>query len=149
MPTLVLETFINAPAQACFDLVRDVRIHERSTSRTGDRDEDGTIGLGQKVTFESRHFGVRQRLTVAVVEFERPRRFVDEMTEGGFKSFRHVHEFVREGDGTLMRDTLVWESPYGILGRAADKLLLTPHLRRLVSARNAKLKLLAETASIA
>jgi ligand-binding SRPBCC domain-containing protein len=148
MPTLVLETFINAPARACFDLVRDVRIHERSTSRTGDRDEDGTVGLGQTVTFESRHFGGRQTLTVEVVEVERPRRFVDEMTAGAFKSFRHAHEFVPEGGGTLMRDTLVWESPYGILGRTADKLLLTRHLRRLVSTRNAKLKLIAETPSI-
>lgn len=143
MPTLIIETFINACAEICFDLMRDARLN---TAIVTPKDEKtvGAIWLGQTVTFEGRHFGMKQRLTVMVVEFDRPRLFADEMTKGVFKSFRHVHEFLPHGTGTLMRDTLVWESPFGIAGRLADKLLLVPHLRDLVTARNAKLKQLAD-----
>lgn len=148
MPAFTLETFINAPSETCFDLVRDVRIHTQTTSQTNERAvsgvTDGKIGFGQTVTFEGKHFGMRQRLTVRVTEFDRPRLFVDEMTEGRFKTFRHIHEFTPENGGTLMRDTLEWTSPFGILGWVVDRLLLERHLRDLVGTRNQKLKEIAE-----
>ena len=87
---------------------------------------------------------MRQRLTVKVVEFERPRLFVDEMTEGNFKTFKHIHEFTENNGVTLMRDTLIWTSPLGILGKIVDRLLLERHLGNLVSTRNARLKEIAE-----
>ena len=148
MPTVILETLIDAPLEVCFDLIRDIRIHTQTALEIKERAvasvTDGKIGLGQMVTFEGTHFGIRQRLTVKVVEFERPRLFVDEMTEGSFKTFRHMHEFFPQDTGTLMRDTLTWKSPLGILGRMVDKLLLERHMRKLVSMRNAKLKEIAE-----
>lgn len=151
MPTIILETYIKAPAETCFDLMRDIRIHTQTTAQTHEKAvagvTEGMIGLGQTVTFEGTHFGIKQRLTVAVVKFERPRLFVDEMTLGTFKSFRHVHEFIDQQPGTLMRDTLIWISPFGLLGKIADKLLLKRHLRNLVSARNMKLKLIAESST--
>lgn len=105
---------------------------------------EGMIGLGQTVTFEGRHFGFRQRLTVRVTEFERPTLLVDGMTEGNFHSFKHIHEFVTVRSGTLMRDRLIWTSPFGIMGRVVDQLLLKRHLRELVTKRNLRLKQLAE-----
>ena len=148
MPTIILETLIHARAEDCFDLMRDIRIHTETTAQTKEKAvagvTDGTIGLGQTVTFEGTHFGLRQRLTVKVTEFDRPTRFVDEMTEGSFKTFKHTHEFLFVDDGTLMKDTLIWTSPFGILGKIVDKLLLERHLRDLVSGRNARLKEIAE-----
>lgn len=151
MPKFVLETHINASPETCFDLMRDIRIHAHTTSQTNEKAvagvTDGMIGLGQTVTFEGTHFGMRQRLTVKVTAFERPHLFVDEMIEGRFKSFKHIHEFIQQDGGTLMRDTLEWISPFGIIGRLVDKLLLERHLRDLVSKRNEKLKYIAESAS--
>lgn len=148
MPQLVLETFIHAPADVCFDLMRDIRIHTETTAQTNESAvagvTDGMIGLGQSVTFEGRHFGMRQRLTVQVIEFDRPRLFVDEMTEGRFKTFKHIHEFTEAEKGTLMKDMLIWTSPFGILGKIIDKLLLRNHLRNLVRMRNVRLKEIAE-----
>ena len=148
MPKIVLETQINALAEVCFDLMRDIRLHTETTTQTKEKAiagvMNGKIGLGQTVTFEGVHFGIRQRLTVKVVEFERPRLFVDEMIEGVFKSFKHIHEFFQNENGVLMRDTLVWTAPLGFLGKIADKLFLENHLRRLVTKRNLKLKEIAE-----
>ena len=128
--------------------MRDIRIQTETAAQTNEKAiagiTDGKIGLGQTVTFEGTHFGIKQRLTVIVIEFDRPKRFVDAMIEGSFKSFVHIHEFEPQGDATLMRDTLIWTSPFGILGKVVDKLLLERHLTRLVQARNARLKALAE-----
>jgi ligand-binding SRPBCC domain-containing protein len=143
MPEIVLETFINAPTETCFGLLRDPRIQAGPEPVI-----TGGFGLGQTVTFVSSKFGVRQKLTVKVIEFDRPRLLVDEMTEGNFRSFKHIHEFVSQhGGGTLMRDTLNWVSPFGIIGRIVDKLVIEVQLRGLVSGRNAKLKSLAESSN--
>ena len=139
MPTIILETLIHARAEECFDLMRDERIQPKPLPAIF-----GDFGTGQTVTFKSKNFGIEQSLTVRVDEFDRPRLLVDEMIEGNFKSFKHIHEFLFVQDGTLMKDTLVWESPFGILGRIADKLFLESHLTQLVTTRNAKLKELAE-----
>lgn len=148
MPKLVLETLIHASAELCFDLMRDIRVHTETTAQTDEKAvagvTDGMIRLGQTVTFEGRHFGIRQRLTVKVVAFDRPRLFVDEMTEGRFRTFKHIHEFTPSKKGTLMKDTLYWTSPFGILGKIVDKLLLESHLRNLVQTRNDRLKEIAE-----
>jgi len=149
MSQIILETQINAPAEICFDLMRDIRIHAQTTAQTNEKTvagvTDGMISVGQTVTFEGTHFGIRQRLTVKVVEFDRPRLFVDEMTEGSFKTFKHRHEFFPQNRRTLMRDTLTWTSPFGVLGKIVDKLLLERHLIDLVSTRNSRLKEIAES----
>jgi ligand-binding SRPBCC domain-containing protein len=148
MTSISLQTLINAPAEICFDLMRDVRLHVETTVQTNEKAVAGVtsdkIGLGQTVTFEGIHFGMRQRLTVKVVEFDRPNLFVDEMIEGRFRSFRHVHEFAETELGTLMTDTIEWTSPLGPIGRIVDRLFIAPHLRKLVTGRNARLKELAE-----
>lgn len=148
MPVIHLETHIGAPPEVCFDLMRDIRLHTETTASTDEKAvggvTEGKIGLGQSVTFEGRHFGMRQRLTVKVVKFERPHLFVDEMTHGRFKSFRHTHRFEPDGRGTLMTDTLEWTSPLGPLGALVDRLLLKRHLYELVRKRNLRLKQIAE-----
>ena len=140
MPTLIIETLIHARAEYCFELLRDERIQPQLRPAVF-----GDVGIGQKVTFKSTQFGIEQQLTVEVVECDPPWRLVDEMTEGKFRSFRHIHEFKPHDTGTLMRDTLIWESPFGILGWIVDKLLLKQRLQKLVKTRNAKLKAIAES----
>ena len=149
MPTLILETLIHAPREVCFDLARDIDAHCASTSRTRERAVAGhTHGLiepGESVTFEAVHFGVRQRLTGKIIEFERPAFFADEMQRGIFKSFHHRHEFEDHAGGTLMRDTMTWRAPLGPLGTLADILFLKRYMHRFLAERNAHLKHLAES----
>jgi ligand-binding SRPBCC domain-containing protein len=138
--TITLETYIDAPPVICFDLMRDVRLHAETTAVT-----EGEIGLGQRVTFVGKRFGMGQILTVEVVEFDRPRLFVDEMIKGRFRTFKHIHEFGElSPNGTIMKDTLVWETTLGPFGRIVDALFIKPHLTELVTKRNAKLKAIAE-----
>ena len=148
MVETVLETRIRAPIERVFDLSRSIDAHLDSTSSTNERAiagiTTGLIGLGETVTWSAVHFCIRQKLTVEIVEFERPHLFADRMTDGAFKSMYHRHTFEAVGDETIMRDNFAFEAPLGILGIIIEKLVLEWYMRRFLQSRNARLKALAE-----
>lgn len=149
MLVLRLWTLIAAPPERVFDLARSIDAHQDSTEATHERAVGGVthglIGLGEEVTWEARHFGIKQRLTVRITGFERPARFQDVMVSGAFKSMKHDHEFGPQASWTLMVDRFEFESPFGILGRIVDRLFLAGYLRRFLIRRNEVLKKLAES----
>lgn len=148
MPKILLETFIKAPAELCFDLSRSVDVHMDSTSGSGERAvagvTSGMMKLGDTVTWEAVHFGFRQRLTSKITAFDRPRMFVDEMLRGAFKRWHHTHLFEHRDGGTLMIDIVDYASPLGVLGDVADALFLKSYMTRLLATRNDYIRKLAE-----
>ncbi len=150
MPVIKLTTVIGAPRERVFDLARSIDAHQASTGDTKERAvagvTSGLIGMGDQVTWEARHFGVRQGLTVRVTAFDRPKHVQDIMVSGAFKSMVHDHQFAEHPAGTLMRDRFEFESPLGLLGRIANWLFLTSYMRRFLVRRNEVLKGLAESA---
>jgi len=148
MPTIVVETMIQAPIGRVFDLARSIDLHQASTSKTRERAvagvTSGLIDLGEEVTWRARHFGVWQQLTVRISEFERTRRFSDVMVQGAFKTMEHHHDFESVEDGTLMRDTFSFQSPLGVFGWVVDRAILTRYMRRFLIERNQTLKEVAE-----
>jgi ligand-binding SRPBCC domain-containing protein len=149
MLVIRLWTSIAAPPDRVFDLTRSIDAHQQSAEGTGERAiagvTHGLIGLGQEVTWEARHLGLKQRLTVRITGFERPARFQDTMISGPFKRMRHDHEFIVHSPGTLMVDRFEFESPFGILGRMVDRVFLAGYMRRFLISRNKVLKDLAES----
>jgi ligand-binding SRPBCC domain-containing protein len=141
-------TEIAAPIELCFDLARDIDFHTRSLAHTGERAvagrTTGLIGLGESVTWEARHLGVRQRLTSNIMAFDRPVYFRDMMTHGAFQSFAHDHWFCARGIVTIMTDEIEFRSPFGPLGWLVDKVFMTGYLRRLLEKRCQAIKLEAE-----
>ncbi|HEV7919976.1 MAG TPA: SRPBCC family protein [Thermoanaerobaculia bacterium] len=149
MPRIVIETWIAAPPERVFDLARDVGAHAVSSSFTRERivppgRTSGLLEAGDLITFEGVHFGMRQRITARILEMERPRVFVDELVRSAFRRLRHVHQFEPSNGGTLMRDTLEWTSPLGILGRIADRVAIVRHMRWFVTTKQQALKEIAE-----
>ena len=150
MPSIVIETTIHAPAELCFDLARDVDVHAESAAFSSERivepgRMEGLLERGDLVAFEGRHFGIRQRFIARITELDRPIRFVDEMVHGAFKRLRHIHEFEPIGNSTLMRDTIEWQAPFGLIGMLADKLFLHRHMAWFVSTKQRALKQIAES----
>ena len=149
MPRIELRTEINAPKEIVFDLSRSIDLHKISTEHTNEEAIDGItsglIGLNESVTWKAKHFGIYQILTSKVTEFDRPNFFADEMIKGAFKSFKHEHHFTDLNGGTLMTDYFDYESPFGILGKLADKLFLLKYMTALLAERNRIVKDFAET----
>lgn len=101
--------------------------------------------MGESVTWEARHLGVRQRLTSEVTAFDRPTYFRDEMTAGAFRSFGHDHRFDARSGGTVMTDAVAFRSPLGPLGWLVDYLFMAGYLRRLLEGRSQAIKREAES----
>lgn len=149
MPTIYLETLIKAPVERCFDLSISVDTHSGSMSHTHERAiagvTSGLMHLGDVVTWEAVHFGVKQHLTSKITAYERPTRFVDEMVQGIFQEITHIHEFRSLANGsTLMRDTFTFRAPLGILGKLAEVFFLTHYMHKLLLDRNQYIQQLAE-----
>ena len=149
MPTIRLTTYIEASVERCFDISLNVDLHRRSVAHTRERPVAGvmrgTMKLGDTVTWEAIHFGVKQHLTTQITSYDRPHSFTDEMIRGVFHSMKHIHEFAPQPPGTLMFDLLSFRAPLGLLGSVAEKLILTRYMRGLLLIRNSYLKQVAET----
>ena len=123
-----------------FDLARDVSAHTESMSRSREKAiggvRSGLIGLGEDVTWRAWHFGLPLRMTSRITAMSPSASFTDEQIRGPFRYFRHHHVFIPQGTGTLMIDRVAFAAPLGILGRAAESLLLADYLRRIIEQRN-------------
>ncbi|MFD1738652.1 cell division protein [Bacillus salitolerans] len=149
MPIIIHRQMINAPIDLCFNLARNVDIHTKTTEKTREKAvsgvTEGLLEVGDIVTWEATHFGIRQRLTAKVTFMVKPYKFIDVMLKGAFDSFTHTHEF-KEVDGcTIMTDTFNYKSPLGPIGIIADKIFLERYMRKFIIDRALQLKKIAES----
>lgn len=136
MPTIRIETYIKAEKAIVFDLSRSIDLHKFSTQHTNEEAiagvTSGLMGLNETVTWKAKHFGIYQKLSTKITEFDRPNSFVDEMQKGIFKDFRHEHIFEENVEGTLMIDIFDYKSPCGIFGSLADYLFLENYMKNFL-----------------
>ena len=149
MPTIHLTTFVAAPAQRVFDLARSIDLHRKSMAESGEEAIAGTtnglIGLNETVTWKAKHLRRVRILKSKITAMSPPLSFTDEMVQGDFKSLRHEHHFKKIDNGTLLIDIFIFESPYGGLGRLAERLFLTRYMKNLLETRNKMIKDYAES----
>jgi hypothetical protein len=85
MQTLEELTLIRAPIERCFDLARSVEAHLAGNVHCGEQAvaaggvTSGLVGLGQRVTWRAKHFGVWHQLTSEITQMDRPAYFQDVM----------------------------------------------------------------------
>ena len=149
MSHIHLTTFIKAPVERIFDLSRSIALHKISTAGTNEKAIAGTtsglLGKGESVTWQAKHLFKIRQFTSKITEMQSPVLFVDEMTKGDFKSFRHGHHFKKVDNGTIMIDLVDFESPYGVLGKAVNSLFLKKYMENFLQKRNSIIKEYAES----
>jgi len=143
---------IRAPIEVCFDLARSVEVHLAGNVHWGESAvaaggvTSGLVGLGERVTWRARHFGVWQTLTSEITALERPTYFRDVMIEGAFRRMTHDHFFRSLSAGvTEMKDVFCFAAPLGILGLMAEGLVLRRYMRALLRERNGVVKQFGES----
>ncbi|MEO8819727.1 MAG: SRPBCC family protein [Ginsengibacter sp.] len=149
MPSIFLETKINSSIEICFDLSLSIDLHEISTAQSKEKaiggKTSGLINYGETVTWQAIHFGIKQKLTSKITQFQRPFYFRDEQLKGAFKYFIHDHHFEQHLESVVMKDRFEFQSPYGIAGRLFNKIILTNYMTKLLTERNLVIKNYAET----
>lgn len=151
MTIINLTTEIKASIERCFDISRDIDIHQQSVKHTKERAIGGrTTGmcdLNDEILWEATHFGIKQRLSSKIIQMNRPHSFTDTMLKGAFKSMVHEHHFEEKNGVTTMKDIFKYEVPFGIIGSLFDKLVLKNYMTRFLKTRNALLKAVLEKES--
>lgn len=149
MPKIHLTSFIAAPVERVFDLSRSINLHQLSTASTNEKAIDGVmnglINKDETVTWQARHLFKTRQFTSKITEMQSPVLFTDEMLKGDFVSFHHEHHFKATANGTIMIDLVNFETPYGTIGKIANRLFLRSYLEKLLTKRNAVIKEYAET----
>jgi ligand-binding SRPBCC domain-containing protein len=149
MPHIHLTSFIAAPIERVFDLSRSISLHHISLESTNEKAIGGiTSGLikeNETVTWQARHLFKTRYFTSRIIKMERPSVFIDEMIKGDFTSFHHEHHFKSTENGTIMIDLISFETPYGNLGKIANRLFLRSYIERFLTRRNNVIKEYAET----
>ncbi len=149
MEEIFITTQINCSPQIVFDLSRSINLHLVSTAKTGEEAvagvTNGLINIDEEVTWKARHLFKTRFFTSRITDMQPPLYFKDEMQKGDFKKFIHEHFFNQNEAGTLMKDKILLQSPYGLAGKLADKVFLKNYIRNFLIERNAIIKYYAET----
>lgn len=68
-------------------------------------------------------------------ELELNKSFTDFQEKGPYKYWKHFHEFIPNKDGVLMKDTVTYELPYGMLGNIAHRFFVKKKLDHIFDFR--------------
>ena len=144
---------IHAPLERCFALSTSLAIVERELHMhpvAGVWDgvplrTSGLVGDGDRVRWEGWQLGLPQYHVSLIWGFQRDGFFQDRMIAGRFRRFEHDHHFRSEGSDSVLEDEIRFSLPWGPAGWLVGRVLLYPHIKRLLQRRFHLIKHLAET----
>ena len=106
---------------------------------------------GQKVKFLSKEMEVREGVVQTILAFQYglptvwkvrihevtpPEGFTDTAIFCPFKSWSHRHDFLPDGEGCLLRDTIEYEPRFGELGKVMDRVVFSKQIAQLFEFRH-------------
>ena len=92
---------------------------------------------GATIDYQLSLFGLKFHWRTLIESFAPDSGFVDVQTKGPYRSWRHSHAFSDAPGGTLVRDRVEYELPFGPLGELAHRLFVARQLRHIFDFRRA------------
>lgn len=80
-------------------------------------------------------FGIPLKWRTVIQEVNDRKYFVDFQEKGPYKLWRHRHDFTANAEGVLMKDTVDYELPFGVLGDFTHWLLVGKKVRQIFDHR--------------
>lgn len=90
---------------------------------------------GRLIDHTIKIFGLRVHWRTLITDYDPPGSFTDEQLKGPYAFWHHRHEFISTDEGTLIRDTVAYALPFGILGRLAHFILVKKQLESIFNYR--------------
>ncbi len=81
-------------------------------------------------------FKIPMKWKTKITQVDYPNSFTDLQLQGPYKYWNHHHEFLENEDGTLMKDTVEYQLPFGFLGSIVHQLLVRKKLKELFDYRH-------------
>lgn len=87
--------------------------------------QDQSIYEGMLIDYTvSPLFGIPLKWQTKIIQVELEKSFTDFQEKGPYKLWHHFHEFIPNEKGVLMKDTVNYELPFGILGTVTHELIV-------------------------
>jgi ligand-binding SRPBCC domain-containing protein len=90
---------------------------------------------GALIDYKLKLYGFPVKWKTRIEVWEPEERFVDMQLSGPYRYWHHLHEFEEVDEGTLMKDTVHYELPFGPLGTLARSILVKRSLDTIFSHR--------------
>ena len=146
MHILRATTSIAAPIQRVFLLSTHIDTVRTTLGLTPvEGRTSGHVVLGDRVVWRGWKFLLPQVHHTLITGYQAPCFFQDTQERGRFAFFQHDHHFTERAGTTELQDEVRFQLPFGPLGRIVARLILIPHIEKLLRQRFALLKRLAET----
>ncbi len=104
---------------------------------------------GALIAYRLRLLGVPFRWLTRIEAFQPEERFVDVQLRGPYRRWRHTHEFVEVAEGTMIRDRVEYQLPFGPLGELAHALFVRRRLDAIFAHRRRRIAELLEGRGVA
>ena len=80
-------------------------------------------------------FGIPLRWQTKIIRVDKGKSFMDIQQRGPYRQWNHLHEFIPNADGVLMKDTVTYTLPLGVLGHVAHSLIVRNKLKAIFDYR--------------
>ena len=104
-------------------------------------EQDQPIFEGMLIDYSvSPLLGIPLKWQTKIIQVEHQKSFTDFQQKGPYKYWKHFHEFIPNEKGILMKDTVEYELPFGVLGNIVHSLLVKKKLNKIFDYRQHVLK---------
>jgi ligand-binding SRPBCC domain-containing protein len=98
------------------------------------------VRTGTLIHYSLRIHGVPVRWTSRIIDWSPPASFVDEQVRGPYHTWHHTHRFLAEGDNTRITDEVIYDLPFGILGRLVHRMKVKSDVGKIFDFREQRIR---------
>lgn len=93
------------------------------------------ISKGTLIDYQISLKGLPMKWRTRITKWDPPRQFVDDQLKGPYKKWHHTHSFESFPNGTLMTDSVVYELPFGFIGKILASAYIKKDITKIFSYR--------------
>ena len=127
MVTKVYETLVDAPVQKVWEFYSSAKTLQLITPPDDHLElisKDLAVHNGALHEFRVKKFGRHFTWRARLSNVNPPYTFTDTAERSPFREWTHVHEFIEDPMGTLIKDTVTYRAPGGIFSGLVNSLLV-------------------------
>lgn len=139
MPTVTFESLIDAPVEKVWEFHNQPDALNRLSPpgrKVGLISKNNKLENGALHVLRVTHFGMPLIWEARISDVNPPNGFTDTAEMAPFRVWVHKHEFIAQGDKTLLRDTLTYEHILGPLGRLMRMIYVDRAIKKLFAYRH-------------
>ena len=95
---------------------------------------------GARIEYKLRIHGLPVRWKTDIESWDPPHQFVDVQIKGPYRLWHHTHRFREENGGTWIEDTVRYALPFGILGQAANRVMVARDVAQIFAYRGQRIR---------